>query len=233
MPWFLTLFGRDSIWAARMLLPLGTELAEGTLRTLARRQGTAVDDRHRRGAREDHARAAPRRRRWSRRAAAATRRVYYGTVDATLLWISLLADAWRWGLPETDGRRPAAPPAPGPVLAGTHGDPDGDGFVEYLDATGRGLANQGWKDSFNAVRFHDGRLAGRRSRCARCRRTRTGPPSTRPRCSMRSARAGAGPLAEYAARLADRFRAAVLGGRTARARSRPWPSTGTAGRSTR
>lgn len=42
-PWFLTLFGRDSLWAARMLLPLGTELAAGTLRTLARRQGAVTD----------------------------------------------------------------------------------------------------------------------------------------------------------------------------------------------
>ncbi|HEY3438221.1 MAG TPA: glycogen debranching N-terminal domain-containing protein, partial [Actinotalea sp.] len=42
-PWFFTLFGRDSLWAARMLLPLGTDLAGGTLRTLARRQGTVVD----------------------------------------------------------------------------------------------------------------------------------------------------------------------------------------------
>src|ERR671923_77392 len=43
-PWFLTLFGRDSLWAARMLLPLGTGLAGGTLRALARRQGQRVDD---------------------------------------------------------------------------------------------------------------------------------------------------------------------------------------------
>ena len=43
VPWFLTLFGRDSIWAARMLLPLGSELAFGTLATLARRQGAAVN----------------------------------------------------------------------------------------------------------------------------------------------------------------------------------------------
>ncbi|HUR01977.1 MAG TPA: glycogen debranching N-terminal domain-containing protein, partial [Nonomuraea sp.] len=43
VPWFLTLFGRDSLWAARMLLPLGTDLAASTLRVLARRQGTRVD----------------------------------------------------------------------------------------------------------------------------------------------------------------------------------------------
>ena len=42
-PWYLTLFGRDSIWAARMMLPFGTELAAGTLRALARRQGTRHD----------------------------------------------------------------------------------------------------------------------------------------------------------------------------------------------
>ena len=42
-PWFLTLFGRDSLWVARLLMPFGTELALSTLRTLARRQGTRVD----------------------------------------------------------------------------------------------------------------------------------------------------------------------------------------------
>ena len=62
VPWYLTLFGRDSLWAARMLLPLGTELAAGTLRVLARRQGTRVDPRVGRGARQDHARAAAARR---------------------------------------------------------------------------------------------------------------------------------------------------------------------------
>jgi glycogen debranching enzyme len=43
VPWFLTLFGRDSIWAARRLLPVGTSTAEGTLRTLTRRQATGID----------------------------------------------------------------------------------------------------------------------------------------------------------------------------------------------
>src|SRR6185437_15922622 len=45
VPWYLTLFGRDSLWAARMMLPLGTDLAAGTLRALARRQGTRLDAR--------------------------------------------------------------------------------------------------------------------------------------------------------------------------------------------
>ena len=59
-PWYLTLFGRDSIWAARLLLPLGSDLARGTLRTLASRQGRKPRQVHRRGAREDIARSPPR-----------------------------------------------------------------------------------------------------------------------------------------------------------------------------
>ncbi|MEU7902024.1 glycogen debranching N-terminal domain-containing protein [Actinoplanes sp. NPDC049118] len=158
VPWYLTLFGRDSIWAARMLLPLGTRLAAGTLRVLARRQGTRVDPgsgeapgkimhelRRREFALGGHGPRLP--------------AAYYGTVDATPLWISLLHDAWRWGLPEAEvgGLLPHLDAALG-WLAG-HADPDGDGFLEYLDASGQGLANQGWKDSGDAVRYRDGRTA--------------------------------------------------------------------------
>ncbi|MFI0424601.1 glycogen debranching N-terminal domain-containing protein [Spongiactinospora sp. 9N601] len=160
VPWYLTLFGRDSLWTARMLLPLGTGLAESTLRVLARRQGRATDGPSgeapgkimhelRRGeytitGRGGEVRLPP---------------VYYGTVDATPLWICLLHDAWRWGMPEQEvaALLPALRAALG-WLAG-EGDPDGDGFVEYADEGGQGLANQGWKDSPDAVRFHDGRHA--------------------------------------------------------------------------
>ncbi|MFC4010206.1 glycogen debranching N-terminal domain-containing protein [Nonomuraea purpurea] len=157
-PWFLTLFGRDSIWAARMLLPLGTRLAAGTLRVLARRQGSRLDP---------HTGEAPGKimhelRRSAFDLAGQDRRLpaaYYGTIDATLLWISLLHDAWRWGLPASE----VAPLLPNLEAAlgwlADHADPDGDGFIEYIDTDGRGLANQGWKDSGDSVRFHDGRLA--------------------------------------------------------------------------
>ncbi|MFI6502451.1 glycogen debranching N-terminal domain-containing protein [Nonomuraea typhae] len=157
VPWYLTLFGRDSIWAARMLLPLGTELAAGTLRVLARRQGVKADGetgeapgkimhelrRHEFAVEGSGFRLPP---------------AYYGTIDATPLWIALLHDAWRWGLPE--GEVAALLPALEAALGwlADHGDADGDGFLEYLDTSGRGLANQGWKDSGDAVRFRDGRL---------------------------------------------------------------------------
>ncbi|RVX40393.1 glycogen debranching enzyme [Nonomuraea polychroma] len=155
VPWFLTLFGRDSIWAARMLLPLGTRLAAGTLRVLARRQGERLDP---------HTGEAPGKIMHELRRNAFTlgeqdRRLpaaYYGTIDATPLWISLLHDAWRWGMPhaEVQALLPALQAALGWLAE--HADPDGDGFVEYIDVGGRGLANQGWKDSGDAVRFHHG-----------------------------------------------------------------------------
>ncbi|MEN3608267.1 glycogen debranching N-terminal domain-containing protein [Plantactinospora sp. ZYX-F-223] len=158
VPWFLTLFGRDSMWAARMLLPLGTELAASTLRVLARRQGTRVDER----AGEAPGKIMHELRRHEFVAVGNGLRLpaaYYGTIDATLLWVSLLHDAWRWGLPDEE----IVPLLPHLEAAlrwlAEHADPDGDGFVEYLDLSGQGLANQGWKDSHDSIRFRDGSLA--------------------------------------------------------------------------
>lgn len=156
VPWFLTLFGRDSLWAARMLLPLGTDLAAGTLRVLARRQGVKHD--------ADSGEAPGKIMHELRRHEFATGGMnlpaaYYGTIDATPLWINLLHEAWRWGLaPE---RVEELLPAMEAALAwlGDHADADGDGFIEYIDTSGRGLANQGWKDSGDAVRFRDGTQA--------------------------------------------------------------------------
>ncbi|MEH1127126.1 amylo-alpha-1,6-glucosidase [Micromonospora sp. CPCC 206061] len=158
VPWFLTLFGRDSIWAARMLLPLGTDLAAGTLRVLARRQGTKLDPdsgeapgkilhelRRQEMVMESHNLHLP--------------AAYYGTIDATPLWISLLHDAWRWGLASAEVSKLLPHLQAALDWLATDADPDGDGFLEYLDTSGRGLANQGWKDSGDAVRYHDGRLA--------------------------------------------------------------------------
>nr|WP_296071731.1 glycogen debranching N-terminal domain-containing protein [uncultured Actinoplanes sp.] len=158
VPWYLTLFGRDSLWAARMMLPLGTDIAMSTLRVLARRQGTKVDP--------ETGEAPGKIMHELRRSDFALPEkgirlpaTYYGTIDATPLWISLLHDAWRWGhdRDEVAALLPAMEKALG-WLAG-HADADGDGFLEYLDTTGHGLANQGWKDSGDAIRFHDGGIA--------------------------------------------------------------------------
>ncbi|MBY8871055.1 amylo-alpha-1,6-glucosidase [Micromonospora sp. PLK6-60] len=157
VPWFLTLFGRDSLWAARMMLPLGTDLAAGTLRVLARRQGVRVDP-----ATEE----APgkilhelRRGEFSPGPGKRLPPAYFGTVDATMLWVALLHDAWRWGLPaeQVEPLLPHLEAALG--WLGEHADADGDGLIEYVDTTGHGLANQGWKDSGDSIRFRDARLA--------------------------------------------------------------------------
>jgi hypothetical protein len=158
VPWFLTLFGRDSLWAARMLLPLGTDLAASTLRVLARRQGTRVDP----GADETPGKIMHELRRHEFIVSGNGLDLppaYYGTVDATPLWTILLHDAWRWGMPAED-IEPLLPHLEAALgWQADWADPDGDGFLEYLDTTGRGLSNQGWKDSRDAVRFRDGSLA--------------------------------------------------------------------------
>ncbi len=154
VPWYLTLFGRDSLWAARMLLPLGTGLAVGTLRVLARRQGVRADPLT--GEAPGKIMHELRRREFALAGDGLhLPATYYGTVDATLLWISLLHDAWRWGHPAADieALLPALEAALGWLAE------HGDGFLRYVDTSGHGLANQGWKDSGDAIRFRDGRLA--------------------------------------------------------------------------
>lgn len=154
-PWFLTLFGRDSIWAAFMALPYDLDLARGTLRVLARRQGTRVDEETeeepgkilhevRRGALAERGDLPP---------------FYYGSVDATPLFVVLAHEAWCWGLPDED-LRPLLPNVEAALSwMRRHGDPDGDGFLEYVQHGAHSLANQGWKDSHDGVRFADGAIA--------------------------------------------------------------------------
>jgi len=155
-PWYLTLFGRDSIWAARMSLLLGPEAAAGTLRTLAAFQGTQVV-----GETAEEPGKIPHevRRPQSSLDETFLPPVYYGTIDATPLWVSLLVDAWRRGMDpaEVADLVPAAEAALQWMV--DFGDADGDGFLEYQDVSGRGLSNQGWKDSGDSVRYADGRIA--------------------------------------------------------------------------
>jgi glycogen debranching enzyme len=195
VPWYLTLFGRDSIWAARLLLPLGTEVAAGTLRTLARRQGTRTD-----AATGEQPGKIPHE---LRRADldSALPPVYYGTVDATSLWISLLFDAWRWGMPPADIEEllPAVEAALG-WLGGF------DEFVSYRDTSGRGLANQGWKDSPDAVQFADGTFA--EPPIALCEVQAYAYAAAREGAELLDAfgRPGAGRWRDWAGALAQRFR---------------------------
>ncbi|HZX04198.1 glycogen debranching N-terminal domain-containing protein [Kribbella sp.] len=156
-PWYLTLFGRDSLISSGMLIPIDPTLAAGTLRALAARQGTKVDaDTAEQPGKIPH----------ELRAEVADHGgglvlppVYYGTHDATQLWISTLHKAWRWGMPADEVRDLLPNLRRALTWMKEYADPDGDGFLEYVDESGHGLANQGWKDSADAVQWPDGTLA--------------------------------------------------------------------------
>ena len=155
-PWYLTLFGRDSIWTARMLLPLDREPAGRTLRTLARRQGTRVNI----AAAEEPGKILHEQRRETYGfGTMSLPPLYYGTIDATPLWICLLHDAWRAGMPSAEVSELLPGLEQALVWMLDYGDADGDGFLEYQRASDRGLINQGWKDSADGIRFRDGRIA--------------------------------------------------------------------------
>ena len=155
-PWFMALFGRDSLLTAWSLLPWDKSLAAGTLQTLASWQGTEVDaDSEEEPGRILHeVRGGP-----ASAFALGGRKAYYETADATPLFVMLLGELQRWGykdaviaelLPHADRAL---------EWIEQYGDADGDGFVEYCRKTSHGLANQGWKDSWDGINFADGTIA--------------------------------------------------------------------------
>jgi glycogen debranching enzyme len=155
-PWFMALFGRDSLLTAYMALPVDCSLALGTLRTLARYQGRVVDPL----TEEEPGRILHEVRLGVESGLSlGGGSTYYGTVDATPLFVVLLGELARWGAEpqEIEELLPNADRALEWIRC--HGDRDGDGFVEYQRATDRGLANQGWKDSWDGITFADGRPA--------------------------------------------------------------------------
>ncbi len=155
-PWFMTVFGRDSILTAWMALLVDPDLARGVLQTLARFQGTEVDERH-----DEEPGRILHEMRFGEAASLSLGggSIYYGTADATPLFVMLLGEMRRWGVARelVDELLPNAERAIEWIEQ--FGDADGDGYVEYHRATDRGLANQGWKDSWDGIRYADGRVA--------------------------------------------------------------------------
>jgi glycogen debranching enzyme len=139
-----------------MLLPWDPGLALGTLRTLAAWQGSQADP----GSEEEpgkilhEVRFGP-----AASFSLGGRSAYYGSADATPLFVMLLGELQRWGGKESavESLLPHADRAL--EWIGTYGDADGDGFVEYCRKTSHGLANQGWKDSWDGINFADGTIA--------------------------------------------------------------------------
>ena len=155
-PWFMTLFGRDSLWASEMALPVDPSLALGTLQTLADRQGTVVDPL----SEEEPGKILHEvRLDVSSGLSLGGKSAYYGSVDATPLFVDVLGAVSRWGFAK-DTIAALLPHADRALdWIRDYGDKDGDGFVEYQRLNDQGLINQGWKDSWDGINFADGRLA--------------------------------------------------------------------------
>jgi glycogen debranching enzyme len=153
LPWFMTLFGRDALIAAFQMLPLGPQSAAAALRALAETQ--AELDEPERDAEPGKIVHEIRRGKtalvWADR--------YYGTIDATPLFLVLLSELWRWSGDDAIVRELEGPARRALAWIDGPGDRDGDGFVEYLRRAKHGLDNQNWKDSHNSMVFRDGSYA--------------------------------------------------------------------------
>jgi glycogen debranching enzyme len=148
VPWYATLFGRDSIISAMQMLTFDSALAGETLRVLADRLGRVVDDEHD----EEPGKVLHELRRGEVAATDLTPLTrYYGTVDATPLFLCLLREHadWTGSLDLFRELRPHVEAALSWIE--DYGDLDGDGLLEYHCRAPGGLANQGWKDSWDGV----------------------------------------------------------------------------------
>ena len=154
VPWFTTLFGRDSLITALQSLAFRPQLAIEILSVLAAYQATEVDP-----WRDAEPGKILHELRTGEMAANGElpHTPYYGSVDSTPLWLILLGATFDW----TGDRDLVDRLWPNAMAAldwiDRYGDLDGDGFVEYERKSPRGLLNQGWKDSSDAIRDRDGR----------------------------------------------------------------------------
>jgi glycogen debranching enzyme len=155
IPWFAALFGRDSIITGLQMLAWNPDWAAGILRLLARFQGTRDNPwrdeqpgkilHELRGGELARTNSIP-------------HTPYFGTVDATPLFLMLAAAYFEWTGDHALLRELR------PNLEGAlrwcieFGDADGDGYIEYARRSGKGLANQGWRDSGVGIMYRDGRL---------------------------------------------------------------------------
>lgn len=156
IPWYVTIFGRDSLIAAYQMLMVNPRPAREALELLARHQGTKDDP-----WRDEEPGKILHEIRVGDLAGSGVvpHSPYYGSVDSTPWFLIVLAQYVRWTGDLAFAREllPAADAAL--EWIDRYGDLDGDGFVEYRTRSPRGIRNQGWKDSWDAITHADGRLA--------------------------------------------------------------------------
>jgi len=158
LPWFMTMFGRDSIFTSLQALPFKPELAATTLRVLGDWQGTRSDD-----FRDEDPGRILHEMRYGELPAFEERphSPYFGTADATPLYVVLLDEYERWTGDGALVRELEYEARAALNWIDTHGDLMGNGYISYKrrnEATG--LENQCWKDSWDSISFRDGRLPG-------------------------------------------------------------------------
>ena len=153
MPWFMTVFGRDTAITSLQTLILGPEIAIGALEALTELQAKEEDPEidAEPGKIVHEVREGRCAEFWFPR--------YYGSIDSTPLYLVLLAETWRWTDDESFAQRMREPALLALEWIDRYGDRDGDGFVEYSRRGDGGLANQSWKDSGDSQRFNDGSFA--------------------------------------------------------------------------
>jgi glycogen debranching enzyme len=158
LPWFMTMFGRDSIFTSLQALPFTPELAEATLLVLGLWQGTRVDD-----FRDEDPGRIVHEMRYGEMTAFEERphSPYYGCGDATALYVVLLDEYERW----TGNRRLVRDLELEARAAlnwiNEYADLMGNGYVSYQRRNEEtGLENQCWKDSWDSISYHDGRIPG-------------------------------------------------------------------------
>ena len=157
LPWFMALFGRDSLITSFQALPYLPGFAATTLRALAARQATMRDDFH-----EQEPGKILHELRFGELTSRGVRphSPYFGTADATPLFLVLLDEYHRWSGDDKLVCALEASARAALAWIDDSGDCDGDGYVEYERRNPTtGLINQCWKDSWNAIQFADGKLA--------------------------------------------------------------------------
>jgi len=158
LPWFMTMFGRDSIFTSLQALPFTSELAATTLRELGQRQGTRIDD-----FRDEDPGRILHEMRYGEMTAFEERphSPYFGTADATPLYVVLLDEYERW-TGDTDLVRELEHEARAALhWIDAYADLQGNGYISYQRRNAEtGLENQCWKDSWDSISYRDGTLPG-------------------------------------------------------------------------
>jgi glycogen debranching enzyme len=156
LPWFMAMFGRDSVLTSYQALPFLPELARTGLQVLAATQGKTVD-----GFRDEEPGKILHELRFGELTVFHERpqSPYYGASDTTPLFVVLLDEYERWTGDGELVRQLEAPARAALDWIDRYGDRDRDGYVEYQRAEATGLENQCWKDSWNSILFRDGTVA--------------------------------------------------------------------------